>query len=1076
MGSIKIMKASAGSGKTYQLAYNYVRDVIKTPYIYRHILAVTFTNKATEEMKRRIIGEINDLANGETKDKKKPNYLDDLVMELGLNKDIIRERATDVRTRILHDYSRFSILTIDKFFQRIIRAFVKEMGMDMRFNLELQTESILTGATDLMFDSMDNDKKLREWIINSMEERMDDGKRWDTTGEIKKLGENIFKEAYGDINLETFNKEMIAGVVSEARKDAKDVEVHMKNIADKALKVIDDAMLKTTDFSGGSRSFVNYFSKIASGDISKPTQTVINACDDPEKWYAKTSPVIVYIKQVIPELQELMKELVAIYKQDVSKLRTAELLIKNYRHYAILPDLYTNVRKFCEQQNIMPISETNKIINKLVDGNQSPFIFEKMGNSYSHYMIDEFQDTSLKQWQNFYPLINNALSQTEDQSVLLVGDVKQSVYRWRGGDWKILAEGVQRQFSEVVEESLDLNFRSAANIVTFNNNMIENAAKKANDYLNALISESQESGFITSELMDSLTDLSLKAYADCRQKIPQKRNHNEGYVTVTQRNKKSDKNKECEENEEYSLVINRINDLQQRGYAPADIAILVRNNTEASAIASALLQYKNANPQSSYRYDVVSQDALLIAASPAVQFMLACFRIAANNNDAISKVVYKKFLNKDIDSSNLESQEVKFLAELNTMSLLEAVEMIIMRFGLDRSEANIPYIQALHEQMINFVSTKIADIPLFLQWWEDVKFKQSIVLPNKQNAITIMTIHKSKGLQYKAVMMPFCEWSVTPKAYKSILWCSTTQKPYDKLGRIPLRFVNDMRESCFAPDYINEMVYSCIESLNLLYVGATRAEKELHIIIPKRSENSDSMYIDKFIESTINEGAGEIVTMGEMQGVKNPYEFGVVYSFGSMQNYISDATNDDESTIYVKKYNSTQFDSKIRVRPTSERYFGEEDEGMDAISPRYYGNLMHSLFERIKSYEDVSAQLKVMVKRGELSDEDAANVNTMLTKAFDNDLIKSWFDESWDVVRSESRIIIPEINELKRPDRVMIRDNEAVVVDYKFGGIKQEKYNLQVAQYMNLLREMGYRDVRGYVWYVAINEVDNVLV
>ena len=623
MGNIKILKASAGSGKTYQLAYAYIRNVIRDPGRYRHILAVTFTNKATEEMKQRIISEINRLACGAP-----DGYLPELVRDLELPPDTIRRRAREARTRILHDYSHFTIVTIDKFFQRIIRSFIKELGIDINFNLELQTDPLLDTAADRLIEAIATDDKLRKWIVRFAEEQIDRNGKWDVRSEIVALGRELFREQYKTLQSEPVTPEKLTAVVGEAIARSRAVKDEMRRTASEALAVIADAGLRPEDFAYGRQGCTGYLTRINNGEIVPYGKRVQDALGSDDKWVSAKSPHRAKILSLVPQLRGLFGRLCETFDRNFRFLNTTRLLQTNYRSFALLNNLNEKIAEVCAEQHLIPISETNSIINKLIAGNDTPFIYEKTGNTFSHFMIDEFQDTSSQQWQNFVPLLENAVAQQDEFPVLLVGDVKQSIYRWRGGDWQILGRKVREAFGQIAEQTLDTNYRSSGTIVAFNNNLIERCVRSANESLNRLLDASAGEGTISASLRRELTDMLAEAYSDLKQK--QHRAPQAGYVRITAYDPP-------EEETARTPVIETVEELQRRGYAPGDIAVLVRTNAQGVAVARQLLDYKASRPDTPYCYDVVTQEALQIGNSDTVGFIIAVLQIASSPDDRIRR-------------------------------------------------------------------------------------------------------------------------------------------------------------------------------------------------------------------------------------------------------------------------------------------------------------------------------------------------------------------------------------------------------------------------------------------------------
>ena len=477
----KILSASAGSGKTYQLAYKYVRDVIENPTTYRNILAVTFTNKATEEMKSRILKEIHTLASG-----KHSSYTVSLCDELSLDEHTVRQRAREVRSSILHDYSHFSVFTIDTFFQRILRAFIKELGIDLNFSIELDGNTLLNRSADTMVEEIATNRELQRWLTDFMHERIDNNKRWDIRDGILALGNEIFKERNKEAVGNACPKEELKRIAQRAEGRSRASQKEVSDIALQALALMKRSGVEHGDFS---RSFTTYFAAVAENPRKEPTATVRQRAESTEGWFTKKGGSAA-AKAIVEQLREHLEQILELQSRHSKLWNTAELINENFRGFALLSDLYDRVLLMCEQENLMLLSETKYLLSKFIADNDAPFIYEKVGARYERFMIDEFQDTSLKEWHNFLPLLHNAMSQSEGTSVLLVGDVKQSIYRWRGGDWKILgksaSENLGHENTSIV--NLNENWRSLPRIVGFNNDTIERVVQLDNGYLNSDLS------------------------------------------------------------------------------------------------------------------------------------------------------------------------------------------------------------------------------------------------------------------------------------------------------------------------------------------------------------------------------------------------------------------------------------------------------------------------------------------------------------------------------------------------------------------------------------------------------------
>ena len=516
----KILNASAGSGKTYQLAYKFVRDVVGRPDLYRHILAVTFTNKATEEMKSRILKEIHALASGAGS-----AYLDSLCHELRLDEQTVRKRAAEARSRILHDYSRFTVLTIDTFFQRILRAFIKELGLDLNYNVEIETASVLSKSADSLIDRITDDPALGRWLTAFVQERIDEGRKWDVRDGILSLAGELFKERNKATLAQARPKEELGEIVARATAQAAASREEMRRTASEAVGAIAAAGLAAADFAGKSRSFAGYFYAVAGGELKAPTETVRKRAAAPEGWAAKGSPA----ERLVPQLRPLLQKLCTLYDENIRLWNTCDLLRENYRSFALLSDLYARVQQLCAEQSTMLLSETKYLLSEFIGRNDAPFIYEKVGNRYERFMIDEFQDTSSREWENFLPLLQNAMAQSEETSVFIVGDIKQSIYRWRGGDWRLLHDEAQRALGteNTRVEVLRENWRSLPCVVEFNNAAIDRIVSADNLALNTRLDEAAGRGDIGAEEAAALRDTLADAYREQAQ-TPRRRGEHPG--------------------------------------------------------------------------------------------------------------------------------------------------------------------------------------------------------------------------------------------------------------------------------------------------------------------------------------------------------------------------------------------------------------------------------------------------------------------------------------------------------------------------------------------------------------------
>ncbi len=1061
----EILNASAGSGKTYRLAYHYVRDVVWKPALYRHILAVTFTNKATEEMKSRILKEIDLLASN-----RKSNYLQDLIQELGLREEVIRQRAREARSAILHDYSRFTVLTIDKFFQRILHAFVKELGLELNYEIELESAPILSRGVDALIERITHDRELKEWLEAFARERIEEQKGWDLREGILKLGKELFSEGSREKMANSCPRERLLEVIEGSWQAMKKSQKEFREMGRKGVEMIEQMGLSLNDFSNKSTSGANYFYKVAAGEIEEPGARALAYAESCEVWFPKKSP---YGGQTAEPLHRQMKELCSWYYSHLKGWRSAHLMKEHFRTYILLNDLYSEIQRLWREENRLLLSETKNILSLFIDRNDAPFIYEKVGNRYDRYLIDEFQDTSEREWLNFKPLLQDALSHATQltlpgeeepgSTVLLVGDTKQSIYRWRGGDWRILSQKAPEALSGSHVESMTNNFRSLRQVVEFNNALMGQVVRLDNLQIKARIEE----GAVAPQVAEELCKILPGAYTDHAQQA-RKKSSATGYVSV-------------ESCDKQPPIVERICQILDLGYRPSDLLILVRRSREGARVARTLLDFKRQNRNPRYHFNVMTQDSLNLNASPLCCFIIALLRLCITPDDTISRAICNHYLNRAVDTP-WGQEESLWLASLKQLSTETAFEEIILRYHLHEGET--AYLQALHEQVIHFSSGRVTDIALFLDWWDEHSQDCSLQIGKSEQTLEISTIHKAKGLERKVVVIPYCDWELDAGisgSKQNILW-ARGEGELAEVGRLPLKYSSAMSDSHFSEEFFREMTYSHVDSINLLYVALTRAVEQLHIFIPNRNRNLIGSLVWEGIAAEDGEARIPLLVNGEYRGDcigrVSEVEGGFMrYEFGTMESPIPEKSSSSESAVTQRIL--THYPT---VRPTPElrlpnaRYL---DHGGEAeFSPRNFGILMHRLFEEATNREELVRALQRMRQEALVTEEEADELARRVEQVLQDPVVAAWYDQKWERILSERDIIRPanrkERVEVRRPDRVMLRGKRAVVVDYKFGEKDPASNRSQIRRYMTLLKEMGYQEVEGWLWYVRLGRTEQV--
>lgn len=1059
--SLHVIKASAGSGKTHRLTGEYLNLLFSRPNNHRHILAVTFTNKATDEMKSRIVEELHRLASGAGS-----GFLKGLMEKFSLDESAIRTTSNTILQTILHDYSSFSVSTIDRFFQQTMRAFTREMGLAGGYNVEVDHNALLLETVDLMLSELDepDNKELTEWLLRFMQNSIEEGKSWKIDREVLQLAGELFNETYkslSDTEHSTINdkehleryKKMLVSIVRSYERELKDVGV-------RAVEIMKNNSLVPEEFKGGRTSQFKKFTELANGKIPTITKTFISFADTVELWYVKKADkeVIAKIESAYDEgLNDCIKQVIKLYENNIN-YNSSKTILQNFYALGILNDIKKRLQKLQQENNVLFISDTTELLNNIISGSDSPFIYEKTGTRISNYMIDEFQDTSRMQWDNFKPLIDESLASGNFN--LIVGDVKQSIYRFRNSDWRLLEEQVDRDFPEeyIEKHLLDTNWRSDANIVEFNNAFFKSAAEILQNDFNEVAEDNENS-----QLVD--------AYNDLFQHIPEKKIDSGGHVKVTFLNKEDDWKAES-----LKRLPLEIESLQDQGFALKDIAILVRSNREAVEVAESLLAYSDEHISSNYRYDIISNEALLIGSAQCVATIISIMRYLRSPDEERLRMMaiyeFYRFISKSSPSEALLTYSEKWnrdfpedikvkLNELGALPFYDMIEGFIEMFADSFDENENAYVQAFLDIVLKFSVDKSADINAFLEWWDDKGKDKTLFSPEDQDAIRLITIHKSKGLGFGAVIMPFVSWRFENSVNNNIIWCKPSVAPFNELNVVPLKYTKRLTETIFRDDYLVERKLTLIDNLNMLYVAFTRAKHRLIIYAPD-SGKSDSI---TDVANLLDKGITNIPTfcednLKEIEGVK-------VLEIGSPRKRNQDSSDKATSTYKSSKWHSQSFDNRLKLKLNSIGFFSDDGS-------RDYGKLMHDIVSNIVRIEDVKEAVDKKISEGEIVEVERDRIVNEIEGYLTRPDIAEWYSGIYTVL-NEAVILHPG-SVISRPDRVMIGKDRVIVVDYKFGEIEETKYQYQVKGYMKSITQMGYANVVGYIYYVKLGKLESVAI
>jgi ATP-dependent helicase/nuclease subunit A len=1066
-GILTKYSASAGSGKTTELIQKYISKLFLSKNAYRKILAVTFTNKAASEMKSRILDQLYFISTGKLSSE--TTRLSFLTKKLP---EEIESEAKKILENIVHDYSRFSVGTIDSFFQKVLKAFSRESGLQSGYLIELDHSLILAKAVDNIMADIGNDKPLLGWIVEFAKTRVEEGKNWKIKDEIISLAEELFREKYK--LLQHSEKEKLRDRVPlvEYVKDLKTLRSefisHVHSSYGKIRQILDKYVVTDDMFFQGKKGIPSFLRKLAAShiDTSEPLNSYIRkVLENPPRWTASQVMPSQLASAISEGLDEQITGAVRYYEENFITINTVDAVLSNIYTLGILSDILDNIHEITTAENKFLLSDAGELLYLIIGNDQTPFIYEKIGNRFENYMIDEFQDTSVIQWKNFKPLINNSMSEGFDN--LIVGDVKQSIYRWRNSDWRIFEKIIHQEIGNerLNIEKLDTNYRSRGNIVAFNNTVFS--------VIPELIDNQNENGnFRFREL-----------YKDVQQKICGKKEG--GFVNF--------KFVEETDEEKFKDTVLRklpgvIEDLQDNGFRGSDIGILVRSNREGSDILKRLLDYSSSvdeEKKKKYNYEIVSNESLILDQNPVVCFVISLLTWLYDPFDDISRALtFRNYLlatGKDIlvaESFLMDKTDEgieKFfpkgyhilIEEIRCISLFESVEKIIDFFSLGSYPGNSAYLNSFQDCVLEFSATNSSEAPAFLEWWATTGSKKSVTLCEQQDSIRVLTIHKSKGLQFRAVILPFLTWQLTHDKNPTI-WIKPEIAPFNKMGLVPVKYKKSLINSHFAEAYNEEKFASIVDNLNLLYVAFTRAVDCLVGFCPDKSGNR-SLTIGSVLKDAFQ---SEVTFKSDKPFISLQQFFDLTknaLSFGKIPEREKDVRSSPMNEVSLTGYNVNISLNRLKLKFHGENFVVKLPE--EQAVKLNYGRIMHEIFSLISTSADVHDAVQKLVLEGKIPEIQGDDLEKKISEAISSSGVKEWFASGSTIIK-ETDILLPS-GSTKRPDRIIMKDSKSIIVDFKFG-VEKPIYISQVNNYRKLMNEMGYRKVEAFLWYFDNNKIITV--
>lgn len=1061
MGKLLVYSASAGSGKTHNIAGQYLLMLFSKPKAYRNILAVTFTNKACEEMKSRIISELAAIINEDP-----GNRISEIASHTHLSKEMVKIRAKQIFTEMLHDYSFFSVSTIDSFFQKILRNFTRETGIQYNYEIELDTESVINTAVDILLESTNTNPELKKNIISLVDQKMENLSKWDFRRDLKSFLKKVIESDYRTYEAEYDAFFSDKNKVNEFKKSLSKIEhsfrAEIKSFCSEIQSVLDSHNLSIENFKGGKTSSIPKrllkTHKLLIDNDAIDIEAHFNKIEDIENWLAKANINKEPETTAANQMMVISTKMKKFFELNYYEYNTAEIIKNHFNYATLINDGLKTIHTYLNEEGKFLISEVPVFLSEIAKQNSSSFIYEKTGNFYENYLIDEFQDTSAIQWNSFYPLVLESLSSgNEDDINILVGDVKQSIYAWRGGDWRLLAYKVKQEFENYyIEKSLIDNWRSGKIIVEFNNDFFEAAAISLSDSVKN--SYPEKLAPLTGDLITN------SIYSNIKQNY---KKDFKSIVKVSVFDKPKDKHEEQPVN---FLIIERmikqIEELQENNHKPGEIMILVRSNIDGSRIAQQIIEYSQSDQaKKGIVYDVISADALFVSSNKAVQLIISCLKYLndENNKLAFTETAYIYYSETVVNtqSSNefnrnqfiaLIQQKIDSLKENHKHKLLhDLVEIIVVTLELGNKSENIPFLNSFRDIVHDFGLKHPSEIESFLEFWDETGAKQNLKIPEKQNAINIISIHKSKGLAADFVFIPFCDWDLYK--YSDMIWAGTNQKPFDTLPVWPVNFNKSISNSCFEDNFYFHKFRQTVESFNMMYVAFTRARKGLFISTIKETDNNFSK-VSTVLRSVIENPAfidKQKPTITEFEEFRCKE-----YSLGEIET----VKKNDNVDGYFNEYPVFIPEKKIKIRS----FFDRDKVDTSSQSMVHKGIVYHKIFEKINTGKDIPKAVNELAVNGLIKNNDCSIYENEISSLISLDFVCKWFDGSYTIM-NEAEIITSK-GKIKRPDRIMESDNEIIIIDYKFGFNEDSKYIKQTREYGNLLYELEKKKVKIYIWYV----------
>jgi len=1018
-----LYRSSAGSGKTYTLVKEYLKIVLKNPQRFKNILAITFTNKAAGEMKERIILALKQLAQGQA-----PELAASLKKELPPGLDLA-EQASQVLTMLLHRYSDFSVSTIDSFMFRIVNSFALELDLPLNFRVDLNHQQICSYVVDHLLAQVGVNRELTEIILCFVFSRTGQDRSWYIEDDIRKFEEQLFNEKnldwiemVGQVELGQYHL-----LIDQLNRIVLQFVAQLQKLGHTGIGMIEGAGLEVKKYSPA-----DFLKKIATIEAKEIGSLELYKSFAQNRWYAASAPAELKVNfdtLLSSGLADVHQQVLTLFASQQSTACTAFAILVNIYLLAIVNQIKKLVDDYKDEFSVVPISEFNRRVNRVVRESPVPFIYAIIGDKFYHYLIDEFQDTNTLQWQNFLPLIEDSLAYNAFN--MAVGDGKQSIYRWRGSDVEILEQDILNRFKgpQIKLKRLTRNYRSRDNIVEFNNR-----------FFSAVVAEMKEQYPLIGSIYDEVMQNSSGRAG--------------GRVTL-------DVFSESQQAEQQ--ILNRVGEviplLVSQGYQYRDVCILVREKKSGGLVADYLLNQK---------IPIISTDSLKLASSPLIQFIIEAIKVLLNpeNKIAGAAMTFFPFVYgmQGVDTltwceAHVAGRGRKLswppLAEfvrrkthLIRLPVYELVEELIRIFSLSDMKKDHSIILGFLDIVAQYVQENNDDMASFLEWWEFNSEEFSLAIPEEKDAVKILTIHKAKGLEFPVVIIPFSDWSIR---MDKKLWLPLAEAITDNpLNRLPL-LVNSgkkLNKTGFQQASAAEEEMVRVDNLNLLYVAMTRAIDELYLMSHRPDLNLLHSHAVTWMQQ---DEAGERYIYGEVIDQVQPRAEAIV-PYREVDQLISKSWH-HRLTIRHRAEEFWRFDPSYRLERAK------------------WGIIVHQILAEVEHLDDVGQVVEKYIEAGDISVDERAQIEQILSGMFAMEQVQAWFDPHNNRIFAEVSILTGK--EELRPDRVIVAENEVTIVDFKTGKEKAGDVD-QIEKYKQVVAEMGYSSIKAYLFYIEDMKVKSV--